>query len=305
MTQHVVVTGAFSNIGQAAASELLKRGWKVSTLTGRTPPTGSPIIAHDLRFDSDHLRAALRGASVLVNTYWIRFPHGGITYRDAIDNTLHLFRCAREAGVERIVQVSVSNAAVNCGLPYYEGKAEIESAMPALARSGHAVVRPTLVVGPKDVLTNNMAWFLRRFPVTAVPRGASAEYQIQPITLDETGRLLADAVERNDSYTIDAAGPEVYSFERYLEMLAAAVGRRLRPVRMPARLMHRAVSVLNPFLRDTVLTREELEGLRRNFLVSHDSPTSTVSVADWISRHGAGFGDKYTNDTIARFKVGR
>lgn len=43
----------------------------------------------------------------------------------------------------------------------HRGKAEVEDAL-RQANIPRAIVRPTLIVGPSDVLTNNIAWFLRR-----------------------------------------------------------------------------------------------------------------------------------------------
>ena len=60
--------------------------------------------------------------------------------------------------------------------PYFRGKAATEQ---ALRESGlsHAIVRPTLVFGPEDILVNNIAWALRRVPVfflgTGERRGAA------------------------------------------------------------------------------------------------------------------------------------
>ncbi|MBC7645336.1 MAG: hypothetical protein H7123_09420, partial [Thermoleophilia bacterium] len=78
--RHAVVTGAFSNIGGAVATELLERGWHVTTLTNRAhAPGDDPRIERaPLVFDRDALRTPLAGADVFVNTYWVRFPFQGM-----------------------------------------------------------------------------------------------------------------------------------------------------------------------------------------------------------------------------------
>jgi len=78
-----VVTGAFSFTGRFIAQELLGRGWKVRTLTNSSYP-GDPladrIAATPLQFtDHDALAESIRGADVLFNTYWVRYPHAGDT----------------------------------------------------------------------------------------------------------------------------------------------------------------------------------------------------------------------------------
>ena len=82
-----VVTGAFGNIGSAAARHLLRRGYSLHTLTNRRRPPGADNISTgSLNFDPEHLARELDGADLLVSTYWIRFPHGGISFETAVDN---------------------------------------------------------------------------------------------------------------------------------------------------------------------------------------------------------------------------
>ena len=171
MPGQAVVTGAFSYIGSAVAGELVRRGWQVKTLTRRRRPEGAEHIqVAPLTFDRAHLVRELAGADLFVNTYWIRLPHGGQTFDSAVANSRLLVDAAVEAGVGRFVHVSVSNASLDSDLGYYAGKARTDEAVRASGLS-HAIVRPTLVVGPRDVLTSNIAWCLRRFPLFGMPGG--------------------------------------------------------------------------------------------------------------------------------------
>ena len=71
----------------------------------------------------------MRGAEVLYNTYWIRFPRGRVTFDQAVSNTTILVRAAEEAGLRRIVHISITNASVDSPLPYFRGKALAERAV--------------------------------------------------------------------------------------------------------------------------------------------------------------------------------
>jgi hypothetical protein len=61
------------------------------------------------------------------------------------------------------------------------------------------------------------------------------------------------------------------------------------------------LGLLNPFMHDTILTQEELEGLRQNLLISHHPPLGSESALDWLRQHGDALGVSYVNDTVTRF----
>jgi len=293
-----VVTGAFGNIGRSVATVLRERGWTVRTLTRRRPAADDPPLeSFPLRFAPDALTPALRGADALVNTYWVRMPEHGATFAQAVENSRLLIDAALAAGVARIVHVSVSNASADSGLGYYRGKALVEEHLRERGRSW-AIVRPTLVVGPRDVLTGNIAWFVRRLPLVVIPSGA--EYPLQPVLVDDVGRIVADQVESASCVTLDAAGRERFGFRDYVALVARAVRRRPRIIAAPPRVVLALLGILGRFLGDVVLTREELLGLRDGMLVSRRPPTAGASVRAWLLAHGDRLGRRYTNDRADR-----
>ncbi|MBI5532235.1 MAG: NmrA family NAD(P)-binding protein [Deltaproteobacteria bacterium] len=297
--RRAVVTGAFSYIGSAAARELLDRGWQVHTLTNRMRPDGATQVSTSpLRFDLEHLVAELRGADLFVNTYWIRLPHGNQDFQTAIAASKRLIEAARRAGVGRLVHVSVSNASPHSELGYYRGKAQVDEAVRASGLP-HAIVRPTLVVGPRDVLSNNIAWFLRRFPFFPVPNGGG--YRLQPVTLDDTGKIIADAAEARGDLDVDAAGPERFTFREYVQLLAKVCGVRPAILSTPDWVSLAGIFLVEQLLGDTILSREELWGLEQELLISHAAPLGTERTSAWLAAHGAELGDGYVNDAKRHF----
>ncbi len=297
-----VVTGAFSNIGSAVARELSRRGFEIHTLTNRRRPAhAGDVTSAPLRFDAEHLARQLEGTDVLVSTYWIRLPHGGQGFDTAVDNLQRLIDAAGRAGVGRFVHVSVSNATIDSPLGYCRGKARVDE---AVRRSGlsSAIVRPTLVVGPYDVLSGNIAWFLRHVPVFPIPGGGRC--RLQPVTLDDTGRIIADAAESADDLDVDAAGPEIYTFRQYVELLARACGVRRLLFGAPSWVAFAGIRLFELFLRDTVLTTEELLGLEQELLLSRATPTGSQSVEQWLMDNGAQLGRRYINDMHRHFGAG-
>jgi uncharacterized protein YbjT (DUF2867 family) len=291
------VTGVFSYTGRAIAEELLARGEPVRTLSRSDAPE-DPLRARvelaPLRFDAT-LAESLRGVQTLYNTYWVRFKRGPVGFDDAVANTIALFDAARQAGVQRIVHVSVANADRADDLPYFRGKHRIEQ---WLAASGlrHAVVRPTLVFGANDILINNIAWIARRSPIFVVP--GRGDYRVQPVSLRDTARLCIDAPAGS---TIDAAGPETLTFRHLVELVRDATGAQCSVVSGPRSVGLGLIRVAGLLLRDTVVTRDELEGLSRSLLTTAAPPNGAETLREWLVESGPVLGRSYVSGRARNF----
>lgn len=304
MTSTAVVTGAFGYTGRHIASRLLGQGWDVRTLTNhpdREHPFGGRISALPLSFDHpERLRNAMEGAEVLVNTYWVRFSHGKINFDRAVRNSLLLFDAARIAGVKRIVHISITNADTDVALPYFEGKRVVERALRA-SGSDFAIVRPTVVFGHDDVFINNIAWLLRTFPVFAVP--GDGKYRIQPVAVDDVADLCVSAINDPSRTTVDAAGPETYSFEELVALVRDVTGSRSRLIRVPPRLALVAARVIGLVTRDVTLTRGELDGLMSELVVSSAGSPCTTSFSEWLHAHSADLGTRYVSELQRNYRA--
>jgi NADH dehydrogenase len=296
-----VVTGGFSYTGRWITEALLERGRRVRTLTRKEAPE-DPLAAQVeralLRFD-DTIVESLRGADTLYNTYWVRFERGRTTFAGAVENSGALFRAAARAGVRRVVQISVANPSEQSPWPYFRGKAEVERLLQGSGLSW-AVVRPTVVFGPGDILINNIAWILRRCPLFLVP--GDGRYELQPVSVRDTARLAVDAGFRDDPVVLDAAGPERFPFEDLVQLLAQAVGSRSRIRRAPPEVALALTRPAGLFLRDVVLTRDELESLMAGLLVSHEPPLGTDRLTDWAEGNGALLGRAYASELARNFR---
>src|SRR5438270_8115869 len=221
------VTGAFSYTGRSITRRLLEAGRAVRTLTGhpsRPDPFGGKVSVVPYAFDDPAaLAASLRGAEVLYNTYWVRFPYRGVAFDQTLRNTRALLQGAKEAGVRRVVHISITNPSRDSPLAYFRGKALAEE---AVVHSGisHAIVRPTVIFGDGDVLINNIAWLSRRLPLFGIPgRGA---YRVRPVFVGDVAALAVNAGGGEDSSVTDAVGPETYTFDELVRLVARAVGGR-------------------------------------------------------------------------------
>ena len=297
-----VVTGAFSYSGAAIARELWATGRRVRTLTGHPgrAPRGTPIEVRRLDFgDPAGLADSLRGAQTLYNTYWVRFPRGPVDHAAAVANSRVLFRAARDAGVQRIVHISITHPSITSPYPYFRGKAEVEQ---ALAESGvsYAVLRPAVLFGGDGVLINNIAWLLRRFPVFAV--GGTGEYRIRPIHIDDLARLCAEAGSSASTTAIDAVGPERPTFYELVSVIRDAVGSHSQIVRVPGELVPVAARILGLALRDTLLTRDEYRAMAEGLADADGPATGKIAVTQWITENNDTLGCRYANEINRHFR---
>ena len=296
-----VVTGAFSYTGRHIAEALLERERRVRTLTRRPPEPSHPLANRvevaPLAFD-DGLVESLRGANTLYNTYWVRFERGTTTFDRAVENTRTLFRSAREAGVRRIVHVSVANPDESSPYLYFRGKAATEEALGAAGIS-HAIVRPTLVFGGDDILVNNIAWGLRHVPVFLV--AGDGRYEVQPVSVHDTARICVDAGARDDDLTLDAAGPDRWTYEDFVRLIARAIRARTWIRRSPTSVALAAARVAGMLLRDVVVTRDELLALESGLLVSDEPPLGSERFEAWLSDNAETLGRRYSSELARNF----
>jgi NADH dehydrogenase len=302
MGQLHVVTGAFGYTGKYITARLLANGQQVRTLTNsvrRANPFGDKVKAYPFNFDApEKLVQSLGGATVLYNTYWVRFNYrSDFTHSAAVENTRTLFRAAKEAGVQRVVHVSITNPSENSALEYFDGKAQLER---ALVESGlsYAILRPTVVFGPEDILINNIAWALRHLPVFGV--FGDGNYRLQPMYVDDLAALAVAQGASRENRIIDAIGPETFTYRQLVQTLGEIIGARRLIVPVPPWFGYIVGSVVSRLHGDVFITRAEIEGLMQDLLCTNSAPAGATRLTDWARAHAATLGVRYANELARR-----
>ena len=298
-----VVTGAFGYTGKYIAQRLLDRGDVVRSLT-RNPasfsPFGDRVERHPLDFDdSEQLSRSLEGADTLYNTFWIRFSRGPVNHDLAVRNTINLVEAAVQAGVRRIVHVSITGASSDSSLPYFRGKGLVENYIRESGLS-YSIIRPTVIFGVEDILINNIAWFLRRFPV--FPVAGRGEYSLQPVFVDDVAQLAVESASGDGSVSLDAVGPETFTFKDLVRQIRRTTGGRAVVVSLPPPLVLASAQVMGLAVRDVVLTREEIDGLMSGHLVSQGPPTAHTRLTDWMQEHRETLGRNYASELARHYR---
>jgi uncharacterized protein YbjT (DUF2867 family) len=300
-----VVTGAFSYSGAAIAGRLRAAGHRLRTLTGHPEraPAGTDIDVRPLDFsDPAGLADSLRGCRTLYNTYWVRFARGRVDHATAVANSRALIAAAADAGVQRVVHVSITNPSLNSPYPYFRGKAEVEQNLTASGLS-HAIVRPAVLFGGSGVLVNNIAWLLRRVPVFAI--GDRGDYPVRAIHVDDLAGLCVELGAGSAPVTVDAVGPQRLTFREMVGSVAAAVGSRAIVINVPGSVVLALSRVLGVALHDTLLTSDEYRAMADGLADSSAPATGRIVFTDWVAEHGTELGRRYANEIDRHFRSSR
>jgi len=296
------VTGAFSYAGASIADELIRRGRRVRALTGhpeRAPASGTPVEIRPLDFaDGAELRQSLAGVDTLYNTYWVRFTRGSTTFDSAVDNSRRLFDAAADAGVRRIVHVSITHPDTASPYPYFRGKAVVEDHLAGTGIS-RAIARPAFLFGRDGVLINNVAWMLRHLPVVAVDDGGG--YWVRGIHVDDLATLCADLGDQDTDVTVDAVGPERMTFRTLVGHVRDAVAPKTPIVSVPGWALPPLTTVIGVLLRDRLLTTDEYNAMADGLADSQAPANGQTRLTDWLSANAESLGRRYINDTKGHF----
>ena len=303
MPETAMVTGAFSFTGKYLTRRLLAMGQQVRTLTGHPDnpnPFGEQVTIFPYNFDTfDALVASLQGVSTFYISYWVRFAYREMTFDRAVEQTKILFHAAKEAGVRRVVYISISNPSEDSPLPYFHGKAQLER---ALRESGlsHAILRPTVLFGPEGILINNIAWLVRHFPIFAVM--GEGDYRLQPIYVEDLADLMVKAAESPENLVMDAVGPEIYRFDELVRLIADILHRKMKIIHLSPGTMYFISRLMGLALGDVILTRDEISGLMANLLISDQPPTAHTHLSEWLHVHADAVGKHYASELARHYR---
>jgi len=298
----IAVTGAYSYSGKYITRRLLAQGHEVITLTGhpnRPDPFGGQVKAYPLDFDETSMAQSLAGVDILYNTYWVRFDHKDNTQPRAVENTRKLINAAKAAGVRRVVHISITNPSADSPLPYFWGKAANEKAVIDSGLS-YAILRPTVLFGAEDILINNIAWLLWRLPLFA--QMGDGQYKLQPIFVDDLAALAVEAGCKSENLIWDAVGPDIFSFDELVRLIADRINRPTNLIHVPPRLALTAAQFLSLFVGDVLLTSEEVTGLMAGLLISSEPPRGTTRLGDWLRENRAQVGARYASELARHYR---
>jgi NADH dehydrogenase len=105
-----------------------------------------------------------------------------------------------------------------------------------------------------------------------------------------------------ESRVLDAIGPETFSFEELVALIAAKIGRNVRLVHLSPFLGIFLGRMIGWFVRDVVLTKDELKGLMDSLLCSEEAPNGKTRFSQWLETNANSLGTSYSSELVRHFR---
>ncbi|MER8386281.1 NmrA/HSCARG family protein [Mesorhizobium sp. M0166] len=217
----ILVTGATGNVGRNVVEQLVKRGANVRALV-RDPskadfPAGVDVVQGDL-LDVDSLRKAFSGVSTL-------FLLNAVV-ADEYTQALVTLAVAREAGIERIVYLSVIHSDLYVNVPHFAGKFGVERMIEQMGLNA-TILRPAYFMNNditiKDVVTG--------YGIYPMPIGAKG---VAMIDARDIGEIAAIELIRREQAAaplpfdrINLVGPDTLTGADVAAIWTDVLGRKI------------------------------------------------------------------------------
>ncbi len=253
----ILVTGATGFIGRALVRHLSQTGQQVRVLLRPSPnspriPKGVPVeVAVVSLSDERGVRAALRGVDHIYHlaSASSQGRRGNLLTTD-IEGTRTLALAAKDAGIERLIFLSHIGADRASAFPIQKAKGIAEE---HIRRSGvpYTIIRSSVVFGPEDNFTNNLAGFMRRVPFF-FPIPSDGRTLLQPLWVEDLVTCLVWALENPETIdqTYEIGGGEYFTLRQVLEALMDITHRRRLLIPLPTPYMRALFVMLDSFVRD-------------------------------------------------------
>jgi NADH dehydrogenase len=296
--QLVTVFGGDGFVGRYVCEALLKAGVRVRVacreprLAHFIQPLGQVGQFGFLKADITNAmsaRIACEGATAVVNLV------GAFRHMTAIHVTgaRNVAEAARASGAEALVHISAIGADPDSDSEYGSTKGRGELAV-RKAFPGATIIRPSLVFGAEDSLTNRFASMASLLPALPVVAG---KRRFQPVYVRDLAQAIAAAATDPVSHggkTYEIGGPQSLSFRDLNEAIIRAAGLDTDVVELP----DIAGSLMSRFgwLPGAPMTRDQWLMLKHDNVPAAGSqgleafgikPTPLAAVApDWLARYG-------------------
>jgi len=241
---NVVVAGGTGFIGRVVLRILADRGHRVIALV--RPGSVLKILKYShtetryIYYDSPgQIAKTFEGGEAIINLVGIIRETKDITFDFAHHTVTQLLsKAAREAGIRRFAQMSALGVERNIAAGYFQSKEAGEKSLKNTPDLDWTIFRPSIVYGPNDAFVNMFASMIKKAPF--VPVIGDGQYQLQPVSVEDVAEGFVRCLEMPQTIgkTYDIGGPEKIAFDRMLDLIGQAMGKRsVRKIHLPVGVM--------------------------------------------------------------------
>jgi uncharacterized protein YbjT (DUF2867 family) len=272
-TKLVTVFGGSGFVGRYVVKRLVQQGARVRVAI-RRPDEGLFLKPMGAVGQIDIVQSALTGADAVINLVGILYERGPQKFSTVVGRGAEIVAlCAKEAGIQHMVQVSAIGADAESRSGYAKAKAAGEAGVRRHMPQA-AIIRPSVIFGPEDDFFNRFARLAGISPVLPLVDGGHT--RMQPVYVGDVAeaivRALFDPAAAGQTYEI--GGPKVYSFKELMELTLAEIKKKRLLLPVPGALLKPAALLmeLQPLFAPPI-TRDQIELLKSDNVVSAGAKT--------------------------------
>jgi hypothetical protein len=114
--------------------------------------------------------------------------------------------------------------------------------------------------------------------------------------------LVVEAGQQSNNVVFDAVGPDIFTFEQLVRLIAEKLHHRVGFVHVHQGLAFYLAKLIEPFVGDVLITRDEIAGLMADLLISRQLPTGHTHLGDWLEENARRVGTKYASELQRHYR---
>src|ERR1700683_582044 len=264
----ILVTGAGGFIGIAVVTKLLQHGWSVKAMLHKSSPAPFrptarlQLVRADLR-DYTSLAAAFVGVDVVVHLAAAKNDEPWSTDVN-VGGAERLVEACKALGCERIINISSQSVKISRKGTYAETKSQADR---IFANSGLDVTTllPSVVYGEEKAgVFGAVLNFVKKFQL--LPVLGDGRWICAPVCVSDVAGAICSCIERDQTIgkRYDIAGPDLITFDGFVDKVAEALGLRRRKIHIPLGAALFAARIMATLLSKPPITVSNVLGSNQN-----------------------------------------